>query len=210
MSPTSRQAKRHQETRDEILGAARALVVESGARSLTVRELAGRVSFTAPALYRYFEGGRDEILLALAAQDLDHLSAHLLTVPDSLSVDERLIELGLAYIQFAREHPAELDLLFESLSALSRKAQDDSLEALTPTPLFQIIQSVIEDGIAQGVLHARDEDDVMLMWHGAWAMVHGLVAVERTHQHHDELFRARARDLLRAFVNGLKTDWTSG
>ena len=112
--------------------------------------------------------------------------------------------------RFAREHPAELDLLFESLSALSRKAQDDSLEVLTPTPLFQIIQSVLEDGIAQGMLHARDEDDVMLMWHGAWALVHGLVAVERTHQHHDELFRARARDVLRAFVNGLKTDWTSG
>jgi len=210
VSPTSRQDKRHQEIRDEILSAARALVVEKGARSLTVRELAGRVDFTAPALYRYFAGGRDEILLALAAQDLDHLSAHLLTVPDSLPVDERLIELGLAYIQFAREHPSELDLLFESLSALSRKAQDDSLEVLTPTPLFQIIQSVLEDGIAQGVLHARDEDDVMLMWHGAWALVHGLVAVERTHQHHEELFRARACDVLRAFVNGLKTDWTSG
>ena len=210
MSPTSRQERRHQETRDEILSAARALVVEKGARSLTVRELAGRVDFTAPALYRYFGGGRDEILLALAAEDLDHLSAHLFTVPDSLPVDERLIELGLAYIQFAREHPAELDLLFESLSALSRKAQDESLEVLAPTPLFQIVQSVLEDGIAQGVLHARDEDDVMLMWHGAWALAHGLVAVERTHQHHDELFRARARDVLRAFVNGLKTDWTSG
>jgi AcrR family transcriptional regulator len=210
VSPTSRQDKRHQETRDEILSAARALVVERGARHLTVRELAGRVDFTAPALYRYFEGGRDEILLALAAQDLDHLSAHLLTVPDALPVDERLIELGLAYIQFAREHPAELDLLFESLGALSREAQDGSLEVLTPTPLFQIIQSVLEDGIAQGVLHARDEDDEMLMWHGAWALVHGLVAADRTHPHHAALFRARARDVLRAFVNGLKTDWTSG
>ena len=40
------------------------------------------MDFTAPALYRYFAGGKDEILLALAAQDLDHLSAHLLTVPD--------------------------------------------------------------------------------------------------------------------------------
>ena len=210
MSPTSRQDKRHRETRDEILNAARTLVAEKGARNLTVRELASRVDLTAPALYRYFADGRDEILLALAAQDLDHLSAHMLTVPATLPVDERLIELGLAYIQFAREHPAELDLLFESLGALSREAQDGSLEVLTPTPLFQIIHDVIEDGIAQGVLHARDEDDVMLMWHGAWAMVHGLVAVERTHQHHDELFRARARDVLRAFVNGLKTDWTSG
>ena len=210
MPPTSRQDKRHRETRDEILAAARALVAEQGARNLTVRELARRVDLTAPALYRYFADGKDEILLALAAQDLDHLSAHLLTVPRALPVDERLIELGLAYIQFAREHPAELDLLFDSLAGLSREVQEGSLEVLTPTPLFTIIQDVLQDGIAQGVLFARDEDDVMLMWHGAWAMVHGLVAVERTHQHHDELFRARARDVLRAFVNGLKTDWTSG
>ena len=82
MPPTSRQDKRHQETRDEILDAARALVVEKGAHALTVRELAARVDLTAPALYRYFADGKDEILLALAAQDLDHLSAHLLTVPD--------------------------------------------------------------------------------------------------------------------------------
>jgi len=209
MPPTRRQDKRHRETREEILDAARALVVDQGARSLTVRELARRVDLTAPALYRYFADGKDEILLALAAQDLDHLSTHLLTVSDTLPVDERLIELGLAYIQFAREHPAELDLLFESLAGLSREAQSGSLEVLTPIPLFTVIQDVLQEGIAQGVLFARDDDDVMLMWHGAWAMVHGLVAVERTHQHHDELFRARARDLLRAFVNGLKTDWTS-
>jgi AcrR family transcriptional regulator len=212
VSPTARQDKRHQETRDEILAAARDLVAEKGARKLTVRELAGRVDLTAPALYRYFPDGKDEVLLALAAQDLDHLSTHLLTVPDTLPVDERLIEIGLAYIQFAREHPAELDLLFESLSALSRDTQNGSIELLTAVPLFTSIQDVLREGIAQGVLHARGEDaeeDVMLMWHGAWALVHGLVAVERTHQHHDELFRARARDVLRAFVNGLKTDWTS-
>jgi AcrR family transcriptional regulator len=209
VAPSGRQDKRHQETRDEILVAARVLVAEKGARKLTVRELAGRVDLTAPALYRYFAGGRDEILLGLAAQDLDHLSAHMLTVPQTLPVDERLIELGLAYIQFAREHPAELDLLFDSLAGLSREAQDGSLEVLTPMPLFTIIQDVLREGIEQGMLWARDDDDVMLMWHGAWAMVHGLVAVERTHQHHDELFRARARDVLRAFVNGLKTDWTS-
>jgi hypothetical protein len=84
----------------------------------------------------------------------------LLTVPDSLPVDQRLIEIGLASIQFAREHPAELDLLFDSLSALSPKAQDESLEVLTPTPLFQIVQRVLEDGSAHGVLHARDEGDL--------------------------------------------------
>jgi AcrR family transcriptional regulator len=188
VSPSDRQGRRHSETRDEILRAARALVVDKGAGNLTVRELARRVE--------------------LASQDLEHLSKHMLAVPDGMPVDERLIEIGLAYVQFAREHPAELNLLFDSLGALA--GEDGSLEMLTPTPLFQTITGVLRAGVDQGLFHAREDDDVMLMWHGAWALVHGIATVERTHQHHDELFRARARDVLRVFVNGLKTDWTSG
>jgi hypothetical protein len=32
--------------------------------------------------------------------------------------------------------------------------------------------------------------------------------VEKLHPHHEEMYRTRARDVLRAFINGLKTDWT--
>ena len=48
------------------------------------------------------------------------------------------------------------------------------------------------------------------MWHGAWAFLHGIVAVERVHPHHHDLFRARARDLIRAYLNGLMTEWAGG
>jgi AcrR family transcriptional regulator len=207
---TSRRDKRHQETREEVLRAARRLVKHRGAENLTMREIARGTYLSAPALYRYFEGGKEEIILALARQDLDHIATHLRKVPGDLPPDERLVELGLAYLDFARRHPDEFDLLLDNLSAVGSLDVETGMQSLALSPLLGIIDGAIREGIAAGMLQARTEDDVMLMWHGAWALVHGLVAVERTNEHHDKLFSARARDILRAFVNGLKTDWTSG
>ncbi len=61
-----RRERRHQETRGDILRVARQIVIESGAEQLTVREIARRADFAPSALYRYFEGGRPEILFAIA------------------------------------------------------------------------------------------------------------------------------------------------
>jgi AcrR family transcriptional regulator len=210
MTTAGRREKRHQETRDEVLRAARRLVKERGAEDLTMREVARRTGLSAPALYRYFEGGKEEIILALAKEDLEHVAARLHEVPSDLPPDERLVQLGLAYLDFARRHPDEFDLLLANLSAAGSLDVESGMRTMALTPLFGIVDGAIREGIAAGVLRARGEDDVMLMWHGAWALVHGLVAVERADEHHDELFRARAGDILRAFVNGLKTDWADG
>ncbi len=125
----------------------------------------------------------------------------------SLPPDERLIELGVAYLDFARRHPGELALLFDSLSALDI---DTEKGVFTPTRLFQILDDVLRDGVAEGTLRGDDED-IMVMWHGAWSLVHGMASIEAMQQHHHEdMFRGRGRDVLRAYVNGLKTDWAAG
>jgi hypothetical protein len=45
------------------------------------------------------------------------------------------------------------------------------------------------------------------VFHGAWSLLHGMAVLEGMHPHHEELFRVHARDLVRAFLNGLTTDW---
>jgi len=206
-----RRERRHSETREEILRAARALVVEKGAGDLSLREVAARTQFTPPALYRYFPGGKEEVLRAIASECLEQLGAHLRRVPDGLPADERLIELGLVYLEFGREHPEELGLIFDSIAALeSLDVADPDESVFAPTSLFGIVDRAIRDGVESAGLKAQSEDDIVLMWHGAWAFLHGIVAVERVHPHHHDLFRARARDLLRAYLNGLMTDWAGG
>lgn len=211
MSPTnttSRQERRRAETRDEIVRTARKIVIESGAHHLTVREIARRTDFTPSALYRYFEQGRQEILLEIARGSLTVLEGHLSRVPPELPPDERIIEMGLVYLDFARDHAEEVTLLFDSITAmdpLDVETADETL--LRPTGVFQLLFEALGEGIERGIFVIAPED-LHLVMHGAWSYVHGLAVVERMHEHHEGLFGERARDLLRAFVNGFRTEWT--
>jgi AcrR family transcriptional regulator len=204
----ARNERRHRETRDEILRGARRLVIEKGAENLTVREVARRCGFSAPALYRYFENGREEILLGIARGSLAVMEAHLRRVPADLPPDERIVEMGVAYLRFAREHPQEVTLLFDSIDALGPLDDTDPEAMLAPLGLFELVREALSDGIAAGIFRF-DEADSELVMHGAWAYVHGLAVVERLHERHGDLFGERARELLRVYVNGLGTDWAA-
>ena len=202
-----RRERRHQETRDEILRAARQIVIEEGADRLTVREIARRTDFTPSALYRYFEGGRQEILLAITRGSLDVLDAHLARLHSSAPPAERLVAMGAAYLRFAREHPQEEKLLFDSVTAmepLDLEQPDESF--LAPTGVFHLLESALREGVADGSFRIA-EKDLMFVILGTWVFVHGLAVVERLHEQRTGASGDRARGLIRAYVNGLGTDW---
>ncbi|MGH6876035.1 MAG: TetR family transcriptional regulator [Rhizomicrobium sp.] len=64
-----RRAKARSATRAAILEAARRVATREGARNLSLRAAAAEAGFAPAALYGYF-GNKDELLLALAADDL--------------------------------------------------------------------------------------------------------------------------------------------
>ncbi len=68
-----RRAREHNATRAAILEAARRVATREGARDLSLRGVAAEAGFAPAALYGYFTG-KDELLLALAADDLSSLS----------------------------------------------------------------------------------------------------------------------------------------
>src|ERR1700761_630068 len=60
-------------SRTSILGAARRVATRDGARDLSLRAVAAEAGYAPAALYGYF-AGKDELLLALAAEDLSVLT----------------------------------------------------------------------------------------------------------------------------------------
>src|SRR5438477_11190648 len=68
-----RRARTRQTTRAAILDAARRVAARDGARNLSLRAAAAEAGFAPAALYGYF-AGKDELLLALAADDLAAIS----------------------------------------------------------------------------------------------------------------------------------------
>lgn len=208
--PSARRRERHrQETRDEILQTARQIVIEYGADHLTVREIARRTEFTPSALYRYFEGGRQEILLALTRGSVDVLDGYLARARKPAMPAERIVTMGAAYLRFAREHPQEEKLLFDSVTAMEPLDLDQPDEAfLAPQGVLTLLESAVREGIADGTFHIAGRD-VMVVIVSTWVFVHGLVAVERMQELHGGVSGERLRGLIRAYVNGLGSDWTA-
>ncbi|HSZ73904.1 MAG TPA: TetR family transcriptional regulator [Rhizomicrobium sp.] len=68
-----RRAEEHNATRASILNAARRVGVRDGARALSLRGVAAEAGYAPAALYGYFRN-KDELLLALAAEDLAAVS----------------------------------------------------------------------------------------------------------------------------------------
>src|SRR5208282_4199990 len=68
-----RRAKEKSATRASILDAARKVAARDGARNLSLRGVASEAGFAPAALYGYFRN-KDELLLALAAEDLAGVS----------------------------------------------------------------------------------------------------------------------------------------
>jgi AcrR family transcriptional regulator len=204
----ARRRERHrQETRHEILQVARQIVIELGADRLTVREIARRTEFTPSALYRYFEGGRQEILLALTRGSVEVLDGYLARLRKSPSPAERIVTMAAAYLRFAREHPQEEKLLFDSVTAMEPAdlAQPDE-SFLAPTGVFRLLETALREGMADGTFRLTEKDVTVVMV-SLWVFTHGLVAVERLHELHGGVSGERLRGLIRAYVNGLGGDW---
>lgn len=70
---SERRAREHLATRASILDAARRVAARDGARDLSLRGVAAEAGFAPAALYSYFSG-KDDLLLALAAEDLSAIA----------------------------------------------------------------------------------------------------------------------------------------
>src|SRR5690242_21396688 len=69
----TRRSRTHAATRAAILSAARRVAARDGARDLSLRSVAAEAGYAPAALYGYF-ANKDELLLALAAEDLSALT----------------------------------------------------------------------------------------------------------------------------------------
>ncbi|HEX3809818.1 MAG TPA: TetR family transcriptional regulator [Rhizomicrobium sp.] len=77
----ARRAREHKLSRTAILEAARRVAVRDGAEHFSLRGVAAEAGFAPAALYGYFRD-KDELLLALAADDLSALARALRDAPD--------------------------------------------------------------------------------------------------------------------------------
>jgi len=194
----SRRDRRRQQTRAEILAAARELLLEVGPEELSLRQVARRADFSPAALYNYF-ASRDELVASLFGEAFERLDAYLRRVPASLSPDKRVVELALAYMDFARDNPMDLRCMLLSTS-LDLPVSEKALGM----GAAQLIGATFREGMDEGLFITDGPLSAAEMAYGLWALVQGMVSIVNIDLSEvSEEISADPRRVIEAFVGML-------
>jgi AcrR family transcriptional regulator len=114
MSPRPKLADQHPDLESAIKESAWQQIGKKGAASLSLRGIARSLDITAPAIYNYFPN-RDALVTALIVDAFRSFGDAQINAIASLPDEEhalRLRTLGLAYRQWAVDHPQRYQLIF--------------------------------------------------------------------------------------------------
>ncbi|MDX6664581.1 MAG: hypothetical protein QOG68_787 [Solirubrobacteraceae bacterium] len=165
------QAYHHGNLRSALLESAERSLALGGAQALSLRELAREAGVSHAAPRRHF-ADRQALLDALAESGFTRLGAELTEAIDGAGDDfaDRVSAFAHAYVRFATEHAALLELMF------AVKHHPDATPALREAgdAAFVAPLALIADGQAAGEVVPGDPARVATV---AWAALHGLAAM---------------------------------
>ena len=162
-----RKGRLRAEREHRIVAAARLIAEAEGWSAVTVRRLADEIEYSQPVLYSHFEN-RDAIVAAVALEGFrDMTSIVQKAACDSTDRRKARENAAMAYLVFARTHPALYEAMFTLPTSL-RFAEADTRSEL----------KAAFDALAAIVMPA--DTDVEVATETFWATLHGLAELERS------------------------------
>ncbi len=199
--------RRQQRTQHGIIDAARQIIREGGVEALSMRAIADRIDYSPAGLYEYF-ASKEEIIGAVCEQNFERFTQWLDAVDTTLPPLEYMLELGLAYIDFAARNPDSFLLMFTTAPLLrgGEKHPDitDVETLIAKGDAFGILVRGVQRCVEAGFYPASADFGVIEMAYASWTQVHGLAMLRVTN---GELFpfdyTTVERNILRAHGAGL-------
>lgn len=159
----------HGSLREAAIHAVLDFVVREGHLDFSLREIAKACDVSAPAFYRHF-ASKEVLLIEVARRGYEmfydklQYAAQLHT---DLPVEERVRELGMAYIGFALQHEGHYRVIFNR--------DLHSLESYkTIKPMADQLFNLLKDIVSERFTDATDSKDAERTTLQAWSVVHGL------------------------------------
>ena len=166
------------EQRDRILDAAFAIFRREGVDAVSLRAIAEGVGLSAMALYRYFPGGKAEVLAAVRARGFAELAAafHSAAAATRRPV-ERILALGAVVVRLAMTQPDLYRLMFEVTQPELERLAGETI-ALQRRRAWGHAVEAFRVAVARGLLRGDPE----LLPHIFFAGIHGVVEFELSRQ----------------------------
>ena len=175
MGPKERRTRERELTKSRILDAAREMFVEDGVEAVTMREIAKRIEYTPTAIYHHFRDKQAliEELCLIDFRGLAHAFQKIGRIEDA---GERLRRIGLAYIDYALEHPSHYRFMFMTPKPLLPESSFGISDGDPDSHAYGVLRSTVAEGIAQGRFRPEftDPDELAQV---LWAGVHGIASL---------------------------------
>jgi len=173
--PKSTRQKRHQKTKQAILNIAKQMVLKEGYANLSLRAIAREADYSPAGLYEYFDS-KDQLLSALSKELNKELINELSKIPFQLPPDEKLLEMCLAYVNFALEN-AELYQLMSSIPSKRHSLNDPLSEGSAYNLFLTAVQLVIDENKISTEPGFGPEE----ITYGLWVTLHGMVTLRMSY-----------------------------
>ena len=163
--------------RDRTCEAALELFHRGGRDAVTLRAISGVLGCSPMQPYRYFPGGKSEILAMVKTRAFNHFAEHQeALLSEDIDNDIDLLEnYGAGYVRYARENPASFRIMFE-LELLPEETFPELADAARRArmPVMTAIRRLVDGGLLQG----EPQQIAKILW----ASVHGLATLHLTGQ----------------------------
>lgn len=205
MGVKDRRARQKQLLRQQILDAARELLVHEGYDQLSMRKVAERIDYSPTAIYLHFKD-KQELVSSLCDESFARLVRELETLADDYPDPLVRLRKGMErYIAFGLKNPNHY------LPAFVLPTPNDLAPRRPPANLmsesnamraFSCLRDTIADGVKSRKLRKVDVD---VAARSAWAGIHGITSLLIVHEHFPWGDRQRVIDsVLDSIVDGLK------
>lgn len=166
MGSKERIIRQKEQTRANILKAARQIVKQEGWQGLSMRKIADKIEYTAPIIYEYFSS-KEAILQELTCKGFQLLSKDLEEAKKKHSEPaEQLEAMWMAYWDFAHKNKEMYQLMYGVQMTCCSQSTPES-----DHPYDQITE------VISRIMKSEDEDVVMQKYFTFFSVIHGLISI---------------------------------
>lgn len=160
----------HGDLRAALVQAGLKLLGEGGVAGLSLRAAAQLAGVSHAAPYRHFSD-KNALVAAIAEEGFRLLTAQMQAeVARARPADtrEHLRALGVAYVDFAVQHPSYLQVIFGGVTQTVKKTPQ---LVAAGEEAYRTLRDAMSAGVARGELRQEDVDSLAL---ACWSSMHGL------------------------------------
>ena len=158
------------ELREACVIAAQEVIAEKGVENLSLRDVARKLGVSHQAPYKHYPS-RDHLLAEVMRRCFQRFAEHLDARGQFDDPKEDLAALGRQYLSYAREHPLEYRLMFDTPWPESAEHPDLIRDAVHAFDILRNVLCCLHGESA--ALNDRVDLDALYIW----STVHGLAGV---------------------------------